>query len=93
MGEGERPVLGQQACTHCAGNQADRATVVQDMCDLLRFEQRIDRHKTQPAAAIPSSDTTVSMRLSRKMPIRAPGAMPSEAIAWPSAHARSTSSW
>ncbi|EPZ89125.1 hypothetical protein BURCENBC7_AP4032 [Burkholderia cenocepacia BC7] len=45
MGEGERPVLGQQACTHCAGNQADRATVVQDMCDLLRFEQRIDRHK------------------------------------------------
>ena len=41
--------------------------------------------KTQPAAAIPSSETTVSMRLSRKMPIRAPGAIPSEVIAWPSA--------
>lgn len=45
MGEGERPVLGQQACSNCAGNQADCAAVVQDMCDLLRFEQRIDRHK------------------------------------------------
>ena len=60
------------------GDEHANAAVVEDVRDLPGLqEQRVDGTNTPPAAEVPKIDTTVSIRLSRKIATRSPFSSPS----------------